>query len=127
MNQAEALKRLEALEAQARVAQLEPLRHDPELRAWAAEFALEFDMSVDAVIEESLEIAQRVAEIGLDGFDQEFAAELGITVEDLYSEAWRAEQDRKWHEYQVWDRARRAESVSWRAGVMYRGGVPVTS
>ncbi len=127
MNQAEALKRLEALEAQARSAQIEQQRHDPEFRAEAAELALELDMTVEHVIDELLEIAQRIAEIGLDAFDQEFAADLGVTVADLRSDAWRAEQERKWHEYKEWDRARRAESVHWCAGVMYRGGVPVTS
>jgi hypothetical protein len=126
MTTSDQMRRLEALEAQARISELERQSDDPELRAWAAACAEELDMSVDAVIEESLEIALRIAEIGQAAFDREFAAELGVTVEDLHSEAWWAEQKRKWHEYQEWDRKRRAEMVWWRGGQMYRGGVPVT-
>ncbi len=127
MNQQEALRRLEALEAQARLAEVERARHDPEFRAQAAELALELDMTVEHVIDELLAIARRIAEIGQDAFDQEFAAELGVTVTDLRSDAWRAEQERNWQAFKAWDRARRAEIVHYRQGVMYRGGVPVTS
>ena len=99
MNQQEALRRLERLEAEARAADLERVIEDPKTRAMAQQYADDFDVSVDVLIEESLRLAQRVAEIGQDAFDREFAAELGVTVMELRSEAWLSEQEQKWHEY----------------------------
>ncbi len=66
MNQAAALQRLEALEAQARLAELEQSRHDPQLRAQAGGIAVRSGLDVDDVIEESIEIARHIAEVGLD-------------------------------------------------------------
>ncbi len=127
MNQQEALRRLEALEARARVSALEQSFKSPEIWAEAERYAREFNVEPQVVIDRCLAIARRIAEIGQDAFDQEFAAKLGVTVADLRSDAWRAEQERKWQAFKEWDRARRAEIVHYRQGVMYRGGVPVTS
>jgi hypothetical protein len=102
MSQADALKRLEALEAQARVAQLEQSRHDPEFRAQAAAYAERFHLDVDEVIAESLEIARHIAEVGEDAWDAERLAEdhaaadrLGMTLEQFRTIDWDAE-------YQEW-------------------------
>jgi hypothetical protein len=96
MNQADALKRLEALETQNQLADIERSLADPETWARAQQYADDFDVNVEVVIKESMHIARRIAEIGQDAFDREFAAELGVTVMDLRSEAWRSEQDREW-------------------------------
>lgn len=54
--------------------------------------------------------------------DQEIADQYGMTVE-----AWRArDHEAEWHAFKERDRARRAEIVHWRQGVMHRSGVPVT-
>jgi hypothetical protein len=98
MNQKEALKRLETLETQARVAQLEQSRHDPEFRAQAAEIAARSGFDVDEVITESLEIAQRAEEIGEGAWDaeclaadREQAERMGISLERYQSIDWQAE------------------------------------
>ncbi len=100
MNQAEALRRLETLEAQARVAQLEQSRHDPEFRAQAAECAERFHLDVDEVIAESLEITRHIAEVGQDAWDaeclaadREQAERMGVSLERYRAIDWLAEED----------------------------------
>lgn len=125
----EQMRRLEKLEVQARATEFEQARHDPEFRAQAAEYAARFDLDVDELIEESLEIAQRIAVIGQDAWeaeclteDREHAERLGMTLDQYRARDLEAE----WREWKEFDRARRAEIVHWQQGVMYRGGVPVT-
>ncbi len=98
MNQAEALKRLEALEAANRTAELERSFNDPGLRAQAAAYAERFGLDVDEVIEESLEIARHIEAIGEDAWraeceaeDRERAAQYGISLERYRAIDWDAE------------------------------------
>ncbi len=102
MNQSDALRRLEELEAKARVTQLEQSRHDPEFRAQAAVYADRSGLDVDELITESLEIARRIAEIGEGAWDaeclaadREQAERLGMTLERYRAIDWDAE-------YQEW-------------------------
>ncbi len=84
MNQADALKRLEELEAKARYVDLQPL----------AEAAAErFGFSVDELIAEAELLARRVEEIGIVAVQAEQDAEAarvaercGVSVEQLYSD-----------------------------------------
>ncbi len=100
MNQAEALRRLETLEAQARVAQLEQSRHDPEFRAQAVAYAARSGLDVDEVIAESLAIARHIAEIGQDAWDaeclavdREHAERMGMSIERYQEIDWLAEEE----------------------------------
>ena len=84
MSQADALKRLELLEARARYTDIRPM---------AEEAAEKLGFNVDELIAEAQRLAQRVEEIGFPAVqaavDAEAAwiAELcGVSVEDLYAD-----------------------------------------
>jgi hypothetical protein len=98
MTTSEQMRRLEQLEAQARVAELEQQRHDPELRAQAAAYAERLDLNVDELIEESLRIARHIAEVGegawraeCEAEEREWAAQYGISLERYRAIDWDAE------------------------------------
>jgi hypothetical protein len=102
MTTSEQMRRLEELEAKARVAQLEQSRHDPEFRAQAAVYAERFGFSVDELITESLAIARHIGEVGEGAWeaeclaaDREQAERLGVSFERYQEIDWDAE-------YQEW-------------------------
>ena len=82
MNQAGAERRLEALEAQAREAELERAFNDPEMRSLIETYAREAGVSVDLFVQESMEISRRIAEVGEEVWVSEVAARFGMTVEE---------------------------------------------
>ncbi len=99
MTTSEQMRRLETLEAQARVAQLEQSRHDPEFRAQAAEIAARSGFDVDEVIAESLAIARHIAEVGEGAWeaeclaaDREQAERMGVSLERFRAIDWLAEE-----------------------------------
>jgi hypothetical protein len=134
MTTSEQMRRLEALERAASAKQLEELwERDVEgLRAQAAEVAAKFGVRVDVVLENMRESMHRIAEIGEEAYEIEAAAEYGCTVEALRSGEFAARLDREHAEWKEWDRARRAEVITWRGNglgnpmIPYRGGEPVT-
>ncbi len=102
MTTSEQMRRLETLEAQARVSELERSFDDPEFRAQAAEIAARSGFDVDEVIAESLEITRHIAEVGEGAWeaeclanDRERAEEFGISLEQFRAIDWDAE-------YQEW-------------------------
>ncbi len=100
MTTSEQMRRLEALEAQARVAALERSINDPEMRAVVEGHAREAGVDVDLLIEESVRIARHIAEVGEDAWraeceaeELERAASFGISLERYRAIDWDAEHD----------------------------------
>ncbi len=98
MNQQEALRRLEALEARARVVEFEQAFKSPEAWAQAERCARKLGVEPQVVIDESLEIARHIAEVGQDAWeaeclakDRERAAFFGISLERYQAIDWDAE------------------------------------
>ncbi len=94
----EQMKRLEQIEAQARAVEFERSLNDPEMRAHAAREAERHGLDVDDVIAETLEIVQRISEIGetawraeLAAEEREAAASFGISLERYREIDWDAE------------------------------------
>ncbi len=100
MNQADALKRLEALEAQNRVTAIEQAFSDPEGRAMAEKVAREAGVNVEQLIAEYIEIAKHIAEVGEAAWeaeclakDQKQAERMGVSLERYQSIDWHAEHN----------------------------------
>jgi hypothetical protein len=106
----EQMKRLEALERDARVRRMEA---DLEaMRPQAEEVARKFGCTPEAVLRDAAEIIRRIAEIGEE-------AAYGTMVEELRSGEFAARLDREWEAWQE-ERRRRSES----GVIVWHGGTP---
>ena len=83
MNRTAAWKRLEALEAQARVTKFDHVVLDPALREVAERYAREADVTVEVLLDECAAIARRIDVIGEAAWEREIADQGGITVEEF--------------------------------------------
>jgi hypothetical protein len=99
-------------------------------RATIDAMAADLDMTPEAVEGEVRDHYRRRDEIGPDAHDRELADDMGLTVDQLrdpdFMRQYSDQLEREWSEWQERRRQEQAQVISWRGGVKYRGGVPVT-